>query len=139
MREAPAVDEALCQSWLAQLRIVRPKTVAVIVRRDGNDAAVVQHVRDPEIVHQRAVVKFAALGRLNIEGIGARPGRDFLPPINNGRADPECRRNNQAWQKRGVAKERDDSWSDDKKREDEQNNHDISSSEQLTYRRERCG
>lgn len=83
MREALAVNEAFSNPGFAQMGVVRPEAEALVVASDGNDAAIAQHLRHTEVVDQAVVIKFTALGRMDVTCAGTRPGRHLLMPINN--------------------------------------------------------
>ena len=61
MRKAPAASEALGQTGFAKLGVVRPEAEPLIVARNCNNAAVVQHLGHAEIVHEAAIIEFTAL------------------------------------------------------------------------------
>jgi hypothetical protein len=61
MRKAPAASEALGQTGFAKIGVVRPEADPLVVTRDGNDAAIIQHLDHAEIVHEAAIIEFTPL------------------------------------------------------------------------------
>src|SRR5260370_19259419 len=104
MRKSPAVDETLDQTGFAELRIVRPEAKTLVVARDRDDAAIVEHIGHAKIVHQAVVIEFTALRRTHIARIGAGMSRNYPSLINNGRANPESGGEDRAGQKQTFGK-----------------------------------
>ena len=87
MRKARAVDEALGQAGFAQTGVVRPEAEPLVIARDGNDSSIAEHLGDAEIVDDAVIVKFTALGRMDIVCFGDWRSRNFVLPVNDGGTD----------------------------------------------------
>src|SRR4051794_40511226 len=87
MRKARAVNEALAEAGPPQIGVVRPKTKARLVVRNGYDAAIAEHFDYAKIIDDAVVIELPALSRTNVAGVESWSSRNFLLPIDQRRAD----------------------------------------------------
>jgi short chain dehydrogenase len=71
MGKAPAVNETLGKVGLAEVGIVRPQAHPLVIARDGDNAAIVQHIGHAEIMDQAVIIKFTPLRRADVACAGA--------------------------------------------------------------------
>src|SRR5947207_10868156 len=87
MGKARAMKKALGQAGFAQARVVRPEAEALVIARDGNDAAILQNFGHAEVIQDAVIVVLAALGRANVVCIRCRTVRELFLEVNNGSTD----------------------------------------------------